>query len=379
MVGERQLRSGVRTLTPHDQPAALRPGGQINHLGDLTDLAVLPLAAVLVERDNPRVLGDREDRGADLLGQLVADREAHVGLTAVVNETMRSAGGVRADQDLQSLDVLGRDLRQRPVQHSLVIIGGVRAGVPRPEQTAERLTRLIEVDLQRVKPVAALVVPGRLLLLRMRSDQRRVNIERQPLRRTIKLPEPSPRPRVRLPDRVQQPWRGRDPVDHPKRRRVRRHRPEQHVLLTDRTEVRHALATIGHHHHEIANHPARVMTATPLLDRSQPQRQRLREPHLVSDLGHERAARMRDQTRSVRCDFYGYRASITHHPQGEPPSSGSRTFDKPKDPCSPGRFRAPAPRGRGHYCTLRVKCGGDCSEVVRSVSGEIGALRKVLT
>jgi hypothetical protein len=73
VVGERQLRAGVRTLTPHDQPGALGPGGQINHVGDLTDLAVLTLAAVLVEREDPCILGDREDRGANLLGQLVAD------------------------------------------------------------------------------------------------------------------------------------------------------------------------------------------------------------------------------------------------------------------------------------------------------------------
>ena len=137
-------------------------------------------------------------------------------LTAVVNETVRRAGRVRAHQDLQRLDVLGRDLRQRQVQHRLVIIGGVRAGVPGPQQAAERLAGLIQVDLQRVKPVAALVVPGRLLLLRMRGDQRRVNIERQPLRRTMQLPEPRPRPGVRDTDRVQQP-----------RRRTRSGRPSE--------------------------------------------------------------------------------------------------------------------------------------------------------
>ena len=52
----------------------------------------------------------------------------------------------------------------------------------------------------------------------------------------------------------------RDLLDHPERRRVRRHRPEQHFLLTSRNETRDAFA---------ARH------------------------------------------------FYGYRASITHHPQGE--------------------------------------------------------------
>jgi len=96
------------------------------------------------------------------------------------------------------------------------------------------------------------------------------------------------------------------------------------------------------------------VTATPLLQASQPHRQRRREPQLVGDLRDERGARVRDQTRSVRRDFYGYRASITHHLQGEPPSSGSKTFDKPKDPRSVRRFRAPARRGRGRYCTLRA-------------------------
>jgi hypothetical protein len=31
--------------------------------------------------------------------------------------------------------------------------------------------------------------------------------------------------------------------------------------------------------------------------------------------------------------------------------TGSRTVDKPKNRCSAGRFRAPAHRGRGPYCT----------------------------
>ena len=97
----------MRTLTPHDQPAAFGPGGETNHVGDLTDLAVLARRAVLVKRWQPRILGDLEDRGASLLGQLVADREPHPRLAAVVNQTMRSAGGIRADQDFQALDATG--------------------------------------------------------------------------------------------------------------------------------------------------------------------------------------------------------------------------------------------------------------------------------
>jgi hypothetical protein len=92
-------------------------------------------------------------------------------------------------------------------------------------------------------------------------------------------------------DRARQPRLRRDPVDHPKRCGVRRDRPEQRVLLTDRAQIGDALDAIDEHHREIADHPARVMTAASLLDRTQPQRQRLREPNLVSDLRDERGAR----------------------------------------------------------------------------------------
>ena len=246
-------------------------------------------------------------------------------LAAVVGQLVRRAGAVRADQDLDALDVLGRDLRERQVEHRLVIGGGVRAGVPGPEHRAERLAGLIGIGVQRVKPVAALVVPGRPLLLRMARDQRRVQIDRQPLRRAVQPPEPLARPRVRRAQRLQQPGLGRDPVDHPERGRVRRHLTEQRLLLADRAEIGHALAAVGEHHRQIADHPARVMAATALLQARQPQRQRPRQPELVGDLRQQRAARVRHQTRSVRRDIYGYRASITHHLQGEPPSSGFRT------------------------------------------------------
>jgi hypothetical protein len=262
---------------------------------------------------HPRVLGDFEDRLADRFGEVVAERQLDPRVPAPVGELGRGAGRIRAQQDLDLLDVLVGDLRERQVTDRDLVGRGVSACVPGAQTAAERLPGLIQVDLQRVKPVAALVVPGRLLLLRMRRDQRRVNIERQPLRSTVQFPEPLAGADVRDTDRFQQPWRGRDPVDHPKRGRVRRDRPEQRLLLTDRAEVRDTFAAVGEHHREIADHPARVMTATPLLDRRQPQRQRLREPDLVRHLRDQRGARVRDQPRSVRRDFYGYRASITHH------------------------------------------------------------------
>src|SRR5918992_3903460 len=93
------------------------------------------------------------------------------------------------------------------------------------------------------------------------------------------------------------------------------------------------------------------MATTTLLDGGQPQRQRLRQTELVGDLRQQSGPCVRHQTRSVRADFYGYRASVTHHPQGEPPSSGSRTFDKPRIPAQPD-VSAPPPTG-GAVLTAR--------------------------
>jgi len=98
---------------------------------------------------------------------------------------VRRAGRIGADEDLDALDVPLGDLPERHIDDRLVVLSGVGAGIPGPQQTAERLAGLIQVDLQRVKPVAALVVTGRLLLLGVRGDQRRVDVDRQPLRRAV--------------------------------------------------------------------------------------------------------------------------------------------------------------------------------------------------
>ncbi len=50
VIGEGQLRAGMRTLAPDQQPGPCRPQGKIDVLGDLGDLPVLALAAVARER-----------------------------------------------------------------------------------------------------------------------------------------------------------------------------------------------------------------------------------------------------------------------------------------------------------------------------------------
>jgi hypothetical protein len=102
-----------------------------------------------------------------------------------------------------------------------------------------------------------------------------------------------------------------------------------------------ALAAVGQHHRQIADHPAGIRSTTPLLDSRQSQRQRLREPELVGHLGEQRAARARDQARSVRVT-----STVTGRPsrvtfKGEPPQARSSTVTKPKGSPAQPDVRAP--------------------------------------
>src|SRR5450755_5158827 len=66
---------------------------------------------------------------------------------------MRCAGTVGADQDLP-VERLRVELREREIQHGLVIGGGVRAGVPRPQDPGGRLAGPVEIAQQRTMAVA---------------------------------------------------------------------------------------------------------------------------------------------------------------------------------------------------------------------------------
>src|ERR1019366_9770060 len=86
VVGERQLRAGMRALTPNDQPGTFGPACELEAVGDLDHLAVLTVGAVLVERRNPSLLWGLEDRLADGVGEVVAEREPHPSFSAVVGQ-----------------------------------------------------------------------------------------------------------------------------------------------------------------------------------------------------------------------------------------------------------------------------------------------------
>ena len=158
----------------------------------------------------------------------------------------------------------------------------------------------------------------------MRGDQRGVQINRQPLRRAGQFPDTRTRPSVRITQSIEQARCARNPIDHPKRGRRRRGRPEQHGLITDRTQVRQAVTAVSEHHRQITDHPAAVMAAGPQPGLTDRDVQRPRQPGLISDLSQQGAAGTRHQPVSVRPHVYRDLAPSVRHLQGDPPESALR-------------------------------------------------------
>ena len=112
---------------------------------------------------------------------------------------MRLTADIGADEDLP-MEILGGQLREREPEHGEMIGRGVRPGVPGSEDRGERLAGLVQTAAERVEPVPVLVVAGRHLLLRMRGQQRRVDVQRDRLRPRARVPDPRSRLSPRRPN-----------------------------------------------------------------------------------------------------------------------------------------------------------------------------------
>ena len=133
----------------------------------------------------------------------------------------------------------------------------------------------------------------------MSRQQRRVEVDVQPRGCPGQLPGARPRATVSSPQPLEAVGVTGDPVDHPKRRRARRDLPKQRLLIAERAQIGQAVAAVGEHHRQIADHAARVVAAVALTQPAKPDRQRPCQPGLVGDLGQQRAARARHQPVSV--------------------------------------------------------------------------------
>ena len=99
VVGEGELRAGVRMLAADDHARTVGPTGQVEVFGELGDVTVLARLAVGVERWGPGRLGQGEDRAAHALGEVKADREPDPAVAAEVQQLMGQAGAVGPHQD----------------------------------------------------------------------------------------------------------------------------------------------------------------------------------------------------------------------------------------------------------------------------------------
>ncbi len=111
---------GVGALAADDHPRAGGPAGQVHGAGQLGDLAVVAQPAVGVERRGPCVLGQGENRPADRLGQIEADREGNARVAAAGQEAMGGAGRVCADDDLGVLDDVTWQRFERLIEHTVM-------------------------------------------------------------------------------------------------------------------------------------------------------------------------------------------------------------------------------------------------------------------
>src|SRR3954447_24840615 len=113
LVEDLKLRARVRALAATDQPRALRPARQLQAVGQLGYPGSLAGLAVRVDRLKPRALGQLEDRLADAVVELVADREADPGIAAIGGKRVRRTAAVGAapgsrDQGLRRGAARGR-------------------------------------------------------------------------------------------------------------------------------------------------------------------------------------------------------------------------------------------------------------------------------
>ena len=293
-----------------------------------------------------------EDRGADRLGQVVADREARSGASRQQSSSSCVAPArVGAHQRSRSSRSCSAGICASACSSDRDLIGGgVGAGVAGPQHAGQRLAGLVAVGQQRVKAEAALEVAGRALLLgmRWRSASRRGRSSaaraRRPASRRARAPG-----RARARSASSSARVARDPVDHPKRRRVRRDRPEQrrpdHAPRRDRPgSRRRRRASPPDRGPRGPDHGRRARSTQPA-SRSDSARV---SPILSADLRQQRAARMRHQPVSVRRDFYRDMAPIALHLQGDPPEPVLRPSATRRIPAQADSSSGPDHRGR--YC-----------------------------
>ena len=324
-IEERELGARVRTLASTQQPGALRPGGQIEQIGELDHPRTLANSPVFLDRRCPVLLLGEEQCSSHLDVHGMADREVAVRLCEARHEAVRRAGGVRAHEDrvydlfegvtgLVAEPVLRWERGDRLVQELEVVVRIVRPGVARAQHRGERLGGGVAPHAEGMEAEAALVGGSSVLFVRVCGEQRRVEVQGERVSRWGRRPDPLPRGGDRLRDlaqlerarRLQRSPRGRDRGD----------RTEELLLLAQRREIREAVRPVGDRDGEVGEHDARVMgvPGDPALTHCH--RHRPGETGAIGKLGEQRRARVGDEVPPVRGYFRSTDRAITVHLQG---------------------------------------------------------------
>jgi hypothetical protein len=100
--------------------------------------------------------------------------------------------------------------------------------------------------------------------------------------------------------RIRPSSRSSRPGQHPPRRGIRGHRPEQAGLVTQYRQIGDRLAAVGQHDGHVHGHPTRIMTPITLPQRRQRHTELAGQPSGISDIGQQPGTGMPDQPLPVR-------------------------------------------------------------------------------
>jgi len=182
------------------------------------------------------------------------------------------------------------------------VVGGVvGGGVARTQDPSQRLPTpiaAIQVGQERVEPEGVLVAAGRALLpVGVGIHQRGIKVKDEPAGRGGSGP-PHPRPGGGAggSQARQAGLAGpRELLDHSPGGRDRGHRPKERLVPAKQAQVAEAVATVGEHHDQIAQHLGWLVTACPAAAAARELFQRMGEPDPVGQLGQQPDPGVADQ------------------------------------------------------------------------------------
>ena len=165
---------------------------------------------------------------------------------------------------------------------------------------------------------ATLVGPGRALLVGVGLQQRAVHVDHQQvgIRPGAGLPGPGAGVRSCRPQAGQAELVTGGALHHPPGGRGGGDRAEQLGLVAQHGQIAQAVPAVGQHHHQVAQHAARLVAVPAGLPLAGPPAKRGGQPEPVGQLGQQRRPGVADHTLAVARDFEACTQAGSLHPQG---------------------------------------------------------------